>query len=281
MEVTLSALEQSLDVRLLRCGVERHCLNDPWTRYPGAVIGQAVGGKVTLQLEGCAPVRVPPRGGYAIPSNALQRSRNEPGTTTMYHWSHMRLTVLGAVDLFQVVDIPMVLPRSTGDHIGAAVKQQVALLEGPTPDSLAAIAERRELSFRVARMLLAHARVRTDAAALLSGHARIQPALDFMREHLAARITRGQLARSVYLSESRFHDTFRAATGHAPLQYLQMLRLRNAQELLLSGELSIADVGLRCGFADQFHFSRLFKAAYGQSPRAYRTAAERQLGIRN
>ena len=275
MEVPLNAWEQSLEVQLLRCGVERHCLNDPWTRYPGAVIGQAAGGRVTMQLEGRAPVRVPPYGGYAVPSNALQRSRNEPGTTTVYHWSHMSFTVLGAVDLFQIVEIPLVLPRKTGEEIGAVVAQQLALLESAEPQSLTAIARRRELNFRTLRLLLRHARVKESAAALLSGHARIQPALDYMQAHLAERVTRGQLARSVFLSESRFHDTFRRATGQAPLHYLQTLRLRCAQELLLSGDASIAEVGRRSGFADQFHFSRIFKAACGQSPRAYRVAARR------
>ena len=52
-----------------------------------------------------------------------------------------------------------------------------------------------------------------------------------------------------------------------------MLRLRHAQELLLSTDASVAEVGVRSGFADQFHFSRQFKAAFGLSPRGYRVNA--------
>ncbi|MEE3215950.1 MAG: helix-turn-helix domain-containing protein, partial [Pseudomonadota bacterium] len=44
------------------------------------------------------------------------------------------------------------------------------------------------------------------------------------------------------------------------------LKTTAAQWLLYFTEHSITDIGERCGFADTAHFSRHFRAAYGQSP---------------
>jgi AraC-like DNA-binding protein len=275
MEVALNALEQSLHFQLQRCGVDRHRLNDVWTRYPCAVIGQPRGGRVRFQVDGGMPRRIPVRGAYVIPTNARVRAENEDGSHSTYHWAHIRFTLLGAIDLFQVYEIPLFLPASVGDAIGDSIEEQVNILRGAEPYSPASIARRQELGFGILRRILAHARLRDGAAALISGQTRIQPALDFMQARLADAVTRADLARCVHLSESRFHDTFRRATGYAPLQYLQLLRLRHAQELLLSTDLSVSEVGRGSGFADPFHFSRQFKSVWKQSPRQYREAARK------
>lgn len=275
MDVAVTALEQSLRFQLLRCGVDRHRLSDEWSSYPCAIIGQTRGGRVQFELDGAVPRRIPPRCAYVIPTNARLRAYNLDGTFSTYHWAHIRFTVLGAIDLFQIFEIPTFLPRTDGDAIGDAIAEQLAILNSAAPYSPSAIGRRQELGFGILRRILAHARLRDGAAALISGQARIQPALDLMQAHLAGDVTRADLARAVHLSESRFHDTFRRATGHAPLQYLKLLRLRHAQDLLLGTDISVAEAGRRSGFADPFHFSRQFKNVLKQSPREYRETARK------
>jgi AraC-like DNA-binding protein len=69
---------------------------------------------------------------------------------------------------------------------------------------------------------------------------------------------------------SRFHllRLFREGLGITPHAYLLHLRIANARALLDAGS-PVADVALRCGFADQAHFSRCFKAIVGMSPGAF------------
>ena len=260
----------SIAFELKRCGVITGQLDGTPARYPSAVIGQARGGDVWMKYEGQAARRVPPRAGYVIAPNALLGAWNEGAGQSTYRWSHVRYTLFGAVDLFQVADIPPYTSNASGDEIGAINEEQTALLEGPEPFGLASTARRQELGFRVLRLILKHARLRKGAEGFLSGHARIQPVLDFMQANLGRPIARGELAATLYLSESRFHDVFKHATGVAPVQYLNSLRLRRGQELLLSPEITVAEAGRKCGFDDQFHFSRQFKKAFDQSPRAYR-----------
>jgi transcriptional regulator GlxA family with amidase domain len=69
---------------------------------------------------------------------------------------------------------------------------------------------------------------------------------------------------------SRFHllRLFRQGLGITPHAYLLHLRIGNARALLDGGS-PVADVALRCGFADQSHFSRCFKEIVGISPGAF------------
>lgn len=63
---------------------------------------------------------------------------------------------------------------------------------------------------------------------------------------------------------------FRAMCGTSPYRYLLMRRLDFARELLAQGR-SLVEVALETGFADQAHFSRMFKATSGITPARYRT----------
>jgi len=56
--------------------------------------------------------------------------------------------------------------------------------------------------------------------------------------------------------------------GRAPHQYLLALRLERARRLLENTEASLSDIAQRAGFADQAHFTRLFKRAFGTTPGA-------------
>ncbi len=64
---------------------------------------------------------------------------------------------------------------------------------------------------------------------------------------------------------------FKEETGQTPLEYLSIMRLNYAKELLLQDTfISIADVSEKCGFNDSFYFSKLFKQYFGISPFYYR-----------
>ena len=74
-------------------------------------------------------------------------------------------------------------------------------------------------------------------------------------------LTRYELARQ-----------FRMLLGTSPYRYLLMRRLDLARALL-QGERPLADVAAGAGFADQAHFTRVFKAALGLTPARYRALA--------
>ena len=77
------------------------------------------------------------------------------------------------------------------------------------------------------------------------------------------------------MSATRFHAAFKRAAGASPMEYLIGHRMKNAQRLLSSTALSVREVAERCGYDDQFFFSRIFKARAGMPPTDYRGLAAR------
>lgn len=93
-----------------------------------------------------------------------------------------------------------------------------------------------------------------------------------VREHLHAhrfsRVTLDQLAVEARLSKYHLLRVFRAATGFTPWQYQTHLRIDAAQRMLRAGE-PASQVACACGFADQSHFTRVFKRLLGTTPAVY------------
>jgi len=69
----------------------------------------------------------------------------------------------------------------------------------------------------------------------------------------------------------QFHHHFGCTIG----EYVRQARVARAQVLLLRGEMSVAEVALACGFADQSHFTAAFRRLTGVPPRRYRVENSR------
>jgi AraC family transcriptional regulator len=79
-----------------------------------------------------------------------------------------------------------------------------------------------------------------------------------------------ELANAAGMSASQLSRLFRRQFGCGPVTAFELVRLHRAAELLTRSELTVAATARACGFADAYHLSRRFRAAYGMPPRAYR-----------
>ena len=100
---------------------------------------------------------------------------------------------------------------------------------------------------------------------------RVRRVIDHMNEHLDEVLSIAALAEIIGLSQSQFVRTFRDTTGQPPYHYLVSLRVNRARELLEKTDLSVIQVGMRCGFEQPNHFATTFRKVTGMSPRAWRT----------
>ena len=63
---------------------------------------------------------------------------------------------------------------------------------------------------------------------------------------------------------------FSAATGLAPLEYAQRLRIEDAKRRLERTDAPVDEISWRVGYEDAAFFRRLFKRTTGMAPGAYR-----------
>jgi AraC family transcriptional regulator len=93
---------------------------------------------------------------------------------------------------------------------------------------------------------------------------------DFMTEHAAEDLALDELAALANLSAKHFARAFRRSTGMPPHRWLIERRIDRAKALLSTGDLSLAEIALACGFADQSHFTAMFRKSVGATPGSFR-----------
>jgi AraC family transcriptional regulator, arabinose operon regulatory protein len=99
---------------------------------------------------------------------------------------------------------------------------------------------------------------------------KVAHAIVYMSEHVGEPLRVAGLARMANLSPAHFTSTFKSQTGCSPRDYLHLLRIHHACQMLGSEKLSVKEIAARLGYQDPFHFSRRFKAFQGVSPTEYR-----------
>lgn len=92
-----------------------------------------------------------------------------------------------------------------------------------------------------------------------------------LEEHLShPEFSVDEFAQLMNLGRTVFYRKLRGVTGYSPNEYLRIIRMKKAAELLLSGEnLTVAEVSYKVGINDPFYFSKCFKAQFGIAPSVY------------
>jgi AraC-like DNA-binding protein len=98
----------------------------------------------------------------------------------------------------------------------------------------------------------------------------VRRAKELLTANLQGALALRDIARECGLSVSHFARAFRVSVGMAPHQWLLRRRVDHATNLLPDPRLSLSDVALACGFADQSHFTRVFSRVTGCSPGSWR-----------
>jgi AraC-like DNA-binding protein len=95
-------------------------------------------------------------------------------------------------------------------------------------------------------------------------------ACEKLESDLGGKLPLAQIAAEFGLSVSHFSRAFRVSTGLPPHQWLLQQRVKTAKQLLTVRDLPLSEIAISAGFANQSHFTRVFSAAVGVSPGAWR-----------
>lgn len=94
--------------------------------------------------------------------------------------------------------------------------------------------------------------------------------LDYVAASYGKSIHVEDLAQEAALSPSHFAQLFKRTIGMSPMQFVTAYRVEQARKKLAERDTPMIDIAMSCGFADQAHFSRVFKQLEGESPSKYR-----------
>jgi AraC-like DNA-binding protein len=96
------------------------------------------------------------------------------------------------------------------------------------------------------------------------------PLLTYIDEHLDDDLRLSRLAGIEGCSEAHLSRLFSKKIGQSCSSYVRERRIAAAAVQLTQSQDSIDTIALAVGFADRYHFTRVFTAIMGQSPAAYR-----------
>jgi AraC family transcriptional regulator len=99
---------------------------------------------------------------------------------------------------------------------------------------------------------------------------RLKRVLDYIEDRLPRPMELAELARIGGYSVSHFRAGFQRAMGCSPSTYVMRRRVICAQMSLAKKTLSLSRIATDCGFVDQAHFTRRFRATTGVTPAQYR-----------
>lgn len=110
----------------------------------------------------------------------------------------------------------------------------------------------------------------------------VEQAAQYISIHYAEDIRVKDLAKVCGLSESHFRRIFDESVGMTPNDYINMVRIDKACDMLLKEDLPMSEVGERAGYQTASSFNRNFKALTGMSPLQWKNKGSREgMHLRN
>ena len=100
--------------------------------------------------------------------------------------------------------------------------------------------------------------------------------LDHIDRHIIGRVPVADLCALVGRSEAHFSRSFRGTFGYSPHAFVIRRRVELAAKYMLQTDLSLSDIAMGCGFADQAHLCKQFRMVTGKTPAAWRRAKRAQ-----
>lgn len=99
------------------------------------------------------------------------------------------------------------------------------------------------------------------------------PSLQYMHENYADEINIAQLAAMENYNTSYYTSWFKKKIGCIPSDYLKMVRIEKAKEMLATTRYRIIDIAMQVGYTNSSSFTRAFRSVAGMTPNQYRRQA--------
>ena len=102
----------------------------------------------------------------------------------------------------------------------------------------------------------------------------IQQSARYVLENIQRPVRIRDIAAELQISESRLNKTFNDVLGMPPSRYFMNMKMKRAEELLLTTDKTVEEISGMLGLSSAFHLSRVFKETFGAAPSEARKAAK-------
>ena len=99
---------------------------------------------------------------------------------------------------------------------------------------------------------------------------KLRRVMAYVDARIGGPISLDDLANVAGVSRFHFHRQFRKSVGVTPHEYVLRARIERAKGLLTASDLTVGEVSGAVGFADQSHFSNIFRKLTAMTPRSFR-----------
>ena len=203
-------------------------------------------------------------GAFVLASAGLLDGRR---VTTHWHGADQLRRLFPAVR----VEADRIYIRDGGIWTSAGVSAGIDLTLALIADDLGETVARRVAQEMVVYYRRPGGQSQFSAMAELGGDATsFSPLLDWMRAHLAERLTVDQLSQRAGMSPRNFSRRFTDAIGVSPAKAVARLRLEAARERVEGSREPIETIAISTGYRDPERMRRAFVRAFGQPPQALR-----------
>ncbi|WP_195572588.1 AraC family transcriptional regulator [Paenibacillus sp. 1001270B_150601_E10] len=105
----------------------------------------------------------------------------------------------------------------------------------------------------------------------------VWPIIQYIHHHYQEELSLSGLSQKFTMSASRISELIKETTGQTFVHFLHDLRIRHAASLLVTTDMSVAEIALEVGYGSYNTFSRVFRSMKGIVPKEYR---KRKLELR-
>ena len=163
---------------------------------------------------------------------------------------------------------PLVHDREIGALIEQFVKEHRDKTQTCRPQLL------RSTALRIlARLKAGYSREESESPTDTSVFLGVKAALEYIHAQSHTKITLDDLARFSGVSKFYLAREFRRLVGYTVVEYVNRVRCENAKRMLCESRMSVAAIGLSCGYPNASYFNEVFLRIVGISPGRYREQA--------
>ncbi len=99
---------------------------------------------------------------------------------------------------------------------------------------------------------------------------KVLPIIMHINKHYSEKVSLDEVSVALYINKYNLCKIFKKSTGITFFQYLNSVRLQNAEKLLTETNKSITQISFECGFSTVQYFNSVFSKNKGYSPSLYR-----------